>query len=277
MATSQPRLLIRNIASRFTLSANPSLLSGAPESNLLLPDRLKTARSSSLAAQEYKGTCADAQTMNMLMLGMTNVTQNETVVLQLYSDTAWTTQVYTSGSVTAFPYTGFSAAHTQADAEFLIFRSIVFYFTRRTDVKSWKVTRTDGSPANADGYFDASQLHCGEYWQFANYPALSGPQVSVPSATTSRRMDDGTLRSNKGDNWLAIELAQDKMDSADWKELQQAAIYLGTDREFFFSLFPGDGTFEEAHHQGIVKFVADTGWDRYNPLHKRTRLVMQGI
>jgi hypothetical protein len=46
----------------------------------------------------------------------------------------------------------------QADAEFRVFRNIVLYFTELATVKSWKYTIADGSPANADGYFDIAGL-----------------------------------------------------------------------------------------------------------------------
>lgn len=277
MAVAQPRLLIKNIASVFTLSANPSLVSTQTEANLLLPDRGLTARSTSLASQEIKGTCATAQTMSMFALAYTNCTQQQTGRLQLYSDVAWTTQVYDSGTAVAFPYTGFATEHVQADAEFRVFRNIALYFTELATVKSWKYTIADGAPANADGYFDIAGLYIGSYWQFANFPALSGPLGSIPTATTQMRMDDGALRANKGDNWARLELSQDKLDSTDWARLKHAVMRLGLDRDFWFSLYPGLGTHDEAYEQGPRMFIENSGWDRYNPIHQRTRFVMEGI
>ena len=265
------RYLTLNLALAAVLSVSPALASGYPVTELQLQDRTRVMRTTSGAAQQIKLSWSTDQTINMVALWYTNVsTSGATIRVQRFSDSAFTTSIADTGTVNAFPYSGISAnAQTNSD-EFRVYKNISQYLSTLTNVRSMIITITDTS--NVFGYFEASHLFVGKYVEFAQQFTWGGMKFRPANTTINERADDVSIISDKGGNYVVLELNHDEVQEADWEELATLLSEAAGDRLIWMSLYPGDGTSKEMRNQHAGKIMAASGIDAY--LYKTHRASM---
>lgn len=262
----------KNLIDGATLSASPALVTTLPETNLQYQERGKTARSTSTASQDIKASWSSAQTIDMAWVRYHNLTASAQIAYPTYSDAAWTTSVDANAAANCFGYTGFDAGDVLTDADFRLLKNSARYLTSRSTIQSMKFTVTDAS--NPDGYFDISRIGCGKSTVLSYNPPYGGVPLLFEDFSTQGRMDDGSLVSDKRFKARRIELSHEWMPAADWAAMLRGLREVGKDKDFFVSIYPADGTYLEAYHQGTFK-VADGGaFDRHLYGLARTKITL---
>lgn len=258
---SNARWLIRNLVDTAGISASPALLTTLPETNLQKLPRSLTARTTSLASQDIKLSWATDQTATMVAESFTNFTTAAQRRIILYPNADWTgTPTYDPGAANCWAYTGLSTHFSATDAESRIRKNGAAYFTQKT-FKSAIIRYTDA--ANPDGYFDLSRLFIGNYFEFTVQFPVSPGAMSPGSLSQSSRLGDGSTSTNKGEGYFDMPLSHKGIKDVDWPHVLAAADYLGTDRDFWFSLYPEDATFREMYHQGRFKLKEPSAFETH--------------
>lgn len=258
---SNARFLIRNLVDTAGISASPALLTTLPETNLQKLPRSLSARTTSLASQDIKLSWASDQTANMFWESFTNFTAAAQRRIILYPNADWTgTPTYDPGAVNCWAYTGLSAHFSALDAESRIRKNGAVYFTQTT-FKSAIIRYTDA--ANTDAYMDVSRMGLGNYFEFTyQFPFAPGAQ-KPSSLSSSIDLGDGSTSTNKGENFIELPLSHDFITETDWPHVMAMADYLGTDRDCWFSLYPGLGTYKEMYYQGRFKFREPSAFETH--------------
>ena len=191
-----------------------------------------------------------AYTLGCVHLDRTNLVDGDTWRVQYYSDAAWTTQVYDSGTIAPFA-TGLYADWDFSNAE--IFTPVT------TGVKSFKITVTSAA------VFHAACLFVGPY-STAQYNPRMGLVPSWDTNSTQARQDGGSLGANVRAQWrsLAFDMfASNETERAAWMEIGR---YSGNTKPVWVSVFPGIGGSQERDHSIMGKFEQSpaTKWSEYN-------------
>jgi len=273
------RILARNIAETAELTESPAMVATLPGSNLQLPtERERVARTTSLAAQDVKLAWPADQKANMRAGTRHNFTTAAYLRGLGYSTNDWTgsTIFDTGATAAAFSTAGLNTdidIYTEADFRHL--KNTAQYFTAVTNMESMICRWTDNSPANADGYMQATKLFVGQYFETTYQPPYGGVELTTMDDSVGGRAHDGSLLVSKG--WKARRLVLDLqfIPEVDLNDLLAIARYLGKDREAFISLYPGEGGVKELYNQMACRLIESP---TFNPhfvgLHK-TRLVFE--
>jgi hypothetical protein len=233
-----------NLADSATLTADPVVEAADPVTYLQNDNRGYMMQSTGLTAQQIKGEWGGtAYTISMCALYRHNLVTNDSWRLQLYSDVAWTTQVYDSGTIDAF---------TDNIFDNWDFGFSTLWFTPTASVKSFKLTLT--SSANPDGYITASRLFIGAYTE-ANYNPNYGMNLGYETSSTQVRADSGSLHVNSKAKWRKMTfdlMVTSETDRALWLEIGR---YCGVEKTVFVSVYPGDASATlERDHSIMGKF-----------------------
>lgn len=252
------RLVPKNAADAATLTASPAVETSLPVSNLQNILRARIMRTTSAAAQTISGTWGGTgYPVNMAAILRHNIESAGTWRVQLYSDAAWTTQIYDSGNVTAIDSLtlgeldwGVSPLGSGLYDAFLGQRNSAIYFPEVTAV-SFKITITD--TGNSAGYIDVSRLWLGQYIAPA-YNVSYGLQLAWRDNTTQVRTDGGSLRSDGGQPWREIRFSLDALPEADRSAWSDVFRYAGRRLDVFVSVFPESGGEIERDYMMAAKF-----------------------
>lgn len=186
---SRLSIIHNNAADSATLSVSPAENSSWPVANLKSTLRGEWLRTSGVSAQQVRATWAANVSIAAVALCHHNLTAAATWRVRLYSDAAYTTQVYDSGTVTAYDATEMSALDAIGDDSFREYKNSVLWFSATT-ARSMTIDLTDGS--NADGYLQAARLFAGGYteltrnfnWGHAITHVSPASQVSTLGGST---------------------------------------------------------------------------------------------
>lgn len=275
MPTGNPRFLIDNVLDRATWTAVPALQTGFPVENLQRQERGDLASTTSTASQQYKFVLGVNTIMNMLFLWYVNLTAAAIIRLQLYSDAAWTTLIYDSTAVSAWPYTGFSASMNIMARKFKIFKTVRLYFAQQNNVQSGIITITD--PNNPAGQFDISRAGGGKYWEFQRGLPYNASSHKIGNLTKGGRAKSGGWSADAGENFLNLEFRPEWLSQqTDWPELMAMLVMRGGDEDIFVSQYPEDGTHVEAMHHGMVMLPDSAALQRPMFQMLSTALVFNG-
>ena len=241
-----------------TLSATTAN-SSYPVSNLTDPARGTLFRTTdATASREIKLTWSADVSVNTVALCRHNLTNSATWNIYVYSTTDWTgTPLWSATSLDAYDTSllGANATYTDADVRGLK-NSVYYHSSTATTAQSLKIVISDTS--NPDGYLEASRLFVGAYQSPALNPAFGAAMVWREDAR-QYRTDGGSLRTHYVvQPWRELTLQMRYFAPADrliWSDLFR---YCGLRRDFWFSLYPADGTAKEIEGQGSFKF-AETG------------------
>lgn len=237
------------------LAVLPVANTSYPVTNLQSDFGGDTWRSTSLASQVITGTYGgNARQISMWGIWPGRGTASllgASVRVQLYSDAAYSTQVYDSGTLDVFTYTGvvwgtFPWGSHPWGVEYgdhaVRLTALIRYFTA-VAVGSFKITITSGAVDTT--YFEARRFWLGDYTE-APYNAQMGVEPAWMPMGTSQRTYGGFLRRNRRAKYrtLRAEIHLTDATRAAWQSLMYAA---GPDVEVVFSLFQtADGARLEA-------------------------------
>jgi len=241
----------KNLADSATLTASPAADVSAPITYLQNDSRGHYFAAAAVGAQDIKGEWGGtAYTISCLRLDRTNLADGDTWRIQFYSDTAWTTGIYDSGTIAPFATDlydnwSFSAAEK--------------FFTPVASVKSFKITVTSAA------VFHASRLYLGAYTT-AEFNPLTDMISGWATNSTHARLGGGTLSSNVQSKWrkLTFEmLMTTEVNRAAWAEIGR---YVGLDKSVWVSVFPNAGGTQKRDHSIIGKFEhgAEAKWAGYS-------------
>lgn len=276
MANIRARYCALNLALTAILTASPALNASYPIDNAIRPERTLLCRATSTATQEYRGSWSTNQSANFAALWLHNLSATATIRVQVYSDSAFTTQIADSGTINAYAFTGWSPTVQHDGDEHRIFKMCTVYFTPVTTMRSIKITVIDTN--NVFGWAEFAHLFIGKYIEFTHQYGYGGAPLTVMNATVNERGDDCSPISDKGGNWARLDLSHDEIDEAlDWEELIAAVTQAGGDGVIFMSVFPTLGNTFEARYQHLTKQMAPSPFDPYLYQTTRTRLALEGL
>lgn len=252
------RVVPLNFHDAATLSTSLAPVTDFPAEDTQNSIRSKGWRSPDLTTQYIAGTLdADRTATHFSLFRHTCAGAN--VRLQLYSDAAWTTQVYDSTTVAVRNVTATDPYDWGVDPlgigqnDPFVTEAPFWLWFAATTFRSYKVTFS-GTPL-ASAYFQVSRIWLGRYFELARQP-IFGASIGPVDQTDRNRSIGGSLRTNLGAVWRTMTLdlsGVNEDERATWGKLGR---YLGTGRDFVLSLYPGDGTEKERDHTLNVKFLA---------------------
>lgn len=243
-----------NYADLATLTADPVATTTGPVTYLQSDARGDIFLASSAASQAIKGTWGGTSyTVSQMTLWRHNLVYSDTIRLQLYSDAAWTTQVYDSTAL---------AAYVSA-----LFDNWGWAFTNRyfaaQACKSFKITVAASAAA-----LQCSRLFLGPYTEAPINPEY-GAVFGIETNARQSRSEGGSLRSIVKADWRTAMfdmLVRTEADRAAWMEI---ARYCGISKSIVASLYPEVGGTEERDHTLFSKFEKHpatklSDWGRYD-------------
>lgn len=255
------RLAAINHIDSATLTDSPA---GDPNQlpfNLTLNNRDRVYRSTSLATQQIKATWSANRKANFCSMHKHNLHGSNWRV-QLYSDAAWTTQVYDSGTVatyTALPYgSSFQFGIDPADATNTdLYRgeaAAVVYFTA-VSFRSAKVTLSGSTTDTAVSYWELKRIWLGMYLE-TTYQVTTDLALAYQSQGANVRMGGGSLRSLPSVPWRKLDMNLDWIPEAQRVVLLDMMHWAGTSGDWFVSVYPEDGTRLERDYTMMAKLAA---------------------
>lgn len=272
-----PIILTRNLFDTATLSS-VGFETTMPIAYMKMQDRSLQAQSTGLdfgspsIGPSLKGSYLTEQSIDMFALRYHNLTAAATWRLILYDTSNFINVIYDSGFVSAFPYTDIPADLTPN--YFRLMKNSAMYFPIKTTVKSWQIQIKDS--ANPDGVIKISRGFCGAKWEWSRGIKRGTFPIRFGSLGKSGRAYDGSKRSTAGANFIAYDLDHALFNNeADLRALLDAFAYLDITKDFWFSLFPGRGTWLEMYFQNAVKLPDDKSADLYFINAARSRLTLE--
>lgn len=228
-----------NRADSATLTASPVAGTSTPVTYLQNDARGYQFAATAAGAQDIKGTWGGtAYAIGCVRLDRTNLADGDTWRIQLYSDAAWTTGVYDSGTIAVF------TAGTFASWSFSVAEKL---FTEVAGVKSFKITVTSAA------VFQSSRLFVGTYTN-AQYNPKLGLSAGWDGNSTQVRKDGGSLGVNVKSQWRTMSFdmfASTETERAIWNEIGR---YAGNTKTVWVSVFPGVGGTQERDYSVMGKF-----------------------
>lgn len=262
------------------LAVSPAAETLYPITNLQSDVGSDTWRSTSLASQEITGSFGgNARRVSMwgIFPGLgAACLLGAQVRVQLYSDAARATQVYDSGTLDVFTWTGEVygtfpwGAHPWGveHGHHQVRRTPLLRWFTAVSVGSFKITITNGGAVDTS-YFEARRFVLGDYVE-APYNALLGAAPRWVSNSERYRTQGGTSRRNRRAKWsgLSCEIVLDtEATRAAWHSLCYAC---NPGAEIVFSLFQsGDGARLDQDFTvlGSLNVVNPVVWENVN-FHK---------
>lgn len=267
-----------------TLSASPALASTLPVDNLKTLARSEVARSTSTASQDILGNLAASASCTCFVLWRHNLTADATIRLRLYSAAdQGGTELYDSTAVPALMADPFGALLGSGDGmgewQQMAQASVLYFLP--VSALSFKLTIADAS--NPDGYFQASRLMLGAYWE-PSQGADYGPEFQWIDDSVQARSAAGTLRTPVPRGPVRqVTLSLSSLSRADATALAAIAGRVGRRREMWFSLYPGWAADDagaaalEYQHGFVAKLVGPHGSSHRLPMTWGDRLQIQEV
>lgn len=239
-----------DLASTLTASNTSGALSAA----LMRTDEKGEAHRSTGTSVSYTLTWASNVTIGAVALPATNLSATATVRVRLYSDTAMTTLIADTGTVTACPgldlatslWTLTTARNVNSFAYGGASKSSFWFTTQPSTVRACLIDLVDSS--NSAGYIDCARIVAGPYWE----PAINadyGASYQLVDDTKNSRSDSGSLYSDRG---TVSELLVLKLSYLTFEERTQLGKLIrgnGIWKPVFISVFPEDTTNLEQTYQ----------------------------
>lgn len=176
---------------------------------------------------QIRGTWASSQVLSAMALVRHNLGTGATVNLELYSDAAYGTAVYTAG--TAAPFTGTRTGD---------YLSYALYFTPTT-AQSFAIEVQNNGTA-----WDMSRVVLGSHFE-PSRNASYGLSLSWSDTGQRSRTEGGAVIAEPGEIYRSMSMAFNRVGTADrptWSALAYAA---GNTNEVFVSVFPNDSNSQQ--------------------------------
>ncbi|WP_143814585.1 hypothetical protein [Magnetofaba australis] len=257
------RIVPENLADLATLTCAPTPLAEQPVTHLQDLRRQRMMRTVDTADHVITATWSAPQRISCIGLFGHNMRKSSAQWrVQLFSDSAWTTSVYDSGSIPMTVVKGFRALTWRVDA----WRATIFsdrdsafsvlWLDDSHAIQSLRITLSDTT--NPDGYLEAYRLLAGLHWQPTHGPAF-GASLQVDDPTELTQTAGGTLAAvSRGapTRRLSLELRWMSRD-ADARRLIEMLSNQSKRKQMLLSLFPGAGSGEEIDYT-ILGRISDS-------------------
>lgn len=252
------RIAPRNFHDEATLTSADELTS-LPATNTQQVRRGLVYRSSSATTPmvAIKGTLASARRVNCFAALRHNL-YAASLQLQLYSDAAWTTQVYDSTALAAADLIagaydwGYTPAGTNSQFDPLVTEAPFRLFFAEQTVQSYQLT-VSGTLGAA--YAEIGRIFLGRYLELAINPSYGlglGWQTSSQQVATR----GGSLPTNDGARWRTLTFDLNAIGEAQRPTLLDIMAQCGLTRDMLVSVYPEDGTRRERDYTMNAKFTS---------------------
>lgn len=253
------RLLFQNLVDAATLEASPAMHYAAPVTNLQEQAREKVARTYDLSTQTIDVTLEQPDTISACVLYRGNFTSAATWRVKVYDTAAMATLLYDSGD------SDLAAPKTLGDLDWGVdpLGASLFDGWGYTFAALWfapvvggfvRITLDDA--ANPDGYMQASRLFIGPYVEPGGMPLVGGLRLTWRDTSKLSRTDGGTLRTEAGVQYRALEVAGELMPEVDRNALSAMARDNGLRGDLYVSVFAEEGNARERDYQMQAKLIA---------------------
>lgn len=249
------KILPVNFFDQAAISVTPAAVSTLPVTALQSNIRDAVWRSPNLEQQVISGTWSgEARPVNAW--GLWPATGAASLIgarvrVQLFSDTAYASQVYDSGTLDFFDFSGtgwgdfdwgvhpWGAAEDDRTARLA---PLTRYFTE-VSASSFKVTVTNGGAVDKP-YFEARRFWLAQAVS-APFNARPGAAPAWRSAAKHSRTDGAVLRRKPGGRWRELRFDTKFITEADRRAWSDLSYACPPDVEIVISLFPGEQTRRE--------------------------------
>lgn len=261
---SNLRICPINFFDEATISASPAMLASLPETNAQLTARDRVARSTSTADQVIQGNWGGNGRKIDSFFIFRHTGQGGRVRLQLFTDSAYTTQVYDSGTVDIYTLQGLDVDWGTAPLGFgandlLAAEAPYSLFFTAVACSSFKMTFTRCQAA----YWEFGRFFLGKYLEAPYNPQL-GMEFGWQSNDLQTRTKGASLRTRPGERWR--ELKADMFygtdpDRAIWRDLLGK---ISLNEDVAMSIFPGVGGRQERDHVMNAQLTAHSPFNWAN-------------
>ena len=211
--------------------------------------RTSTLRSANASTNlVLSGLLPQTRTASFLMLPRHTLAGAD-VQLDLYSDAAWTTNVYSSGANAVTCYsasTGYVDSRGSRDP--FAARAPYWLYFAETSYRSYKITFS-GTPS-AVSYYEVARIYLGRYLELSINPQYASDILNWIDQSTRGRTQGGTLRGDLGALIRTWKFTLNDLTEDETMFLSDGFQNNGTVGEWAISMFPGDGTRIEALYTG---------------------------
>lgn len=265
------RIVPRNFHDEATLATELAPVDGYSIDNTKDTQRSRVWRSTAGTDQYISGTFDDGLSRTISHFSFfRHRCHGGKVRLRLYSDAAWTTQVYDSTALDVINVVptdsgdwGIDPYGDGTNDPYLLEAPFWLWFTPVSSVLSYRVTFSNNVSTYGYAYWQVCRFFLGHYFEPA-FQAQYGALINVTGQADRNRSRGGSLRRNVGPRWRTMSMDMIRVpdtDRAMWLDIKNR---LGTDRDFVFSLFPGDGTRKERDHVMNCVFTSYDGLERWH-------------
>lgn len=181
------------------------------------------------------------------------------VRLELFSDSAYSSQVFDSGPLDIINITptddndwGIDPYGLGSNDPFLT-ESPYWLWLDPVPCLSYRVSYSDVNTVFGYDYWQVSRFFVGNYFEVGINPDY-GATLGFIDQTDRNRSRGGSLRTNSGPAWRTMQMdftTLAETDRAAWLDIMR---YCGTGKDFVLSLFPEDGTRLERDNIVNAKF-----------------------
>ena len=240
------RILYNNIAD---LASSISVLTAASANmdydKLLTEVKTEIFRSTTTSPTITYNWSSD-QSINCVILPCTNLNGTATIRVKLYD--SLNVLLYDSTAVDAITsnhiYSGPLTYNVNLFSYGFYSKTALWIPSTYTTVRKMEILLSD--PSNAAGYIDCSRVLAGIYWS-PTYNITNGMQLySIDDSSTSRT-NAGDLVSTRGFIYDKLSFNFSLVPEADKAELHKISKYIGTNKNFFISIFPENTNGDEEH------------------------------
>lgn len=240
MGANNLRIIYNNVADISETLTASSNVSGYEVANTKKDTKGSVWRSASaVTTANINLSWNTAQTISAVILPYTNLTATATIRIRLYSDTAYATQIYDSGTVIAVPailanYYSTSANYRYAFGGGSCARK---YIPQTSNCRGMRIDIVD--TANTDTYLEVSRIIAGTYWS-PTYNTEFGLSVGISDSSSKSRTQTGNLITDIGTSNKTMSFNLSYMTKTDRDTLFSIISTIGTRKSIYVSLFPED-------------------------------------
>lgn len=259
------KLLPVNFFDEATISVSPAAVSTLPLANLQSNVSDEVWRSPNLDPQVISGTWGgEARPVSSWGLwpgkGAASLIGAK-VRVQLYSDTAYATQVYDSGTLDFFDFSGTGwgdfdwGVHPWGveEGDYTARLAPLVKFFTQVSAGSFRITITNGGAVDTP-YFEARRFWLAQAVE-APYTARPGAQPRWAPGSRQERTVGGVLQRQSRPSTRELSFELRLVTEAQRQVWSDLAYYCDPSREIVLSLFPGAGGRQERDHVVLGSFV----------------------
>lgn len=243
---SNIRILYNNVADLVIPTATTAISAELGASNLLTEIKTQIFRSSNLTPTITYNWSTNVQSINCVILPCTNLTETSTIRIKLYN--TGLSVIYDSGVIPAIRsdnlYSGPLSYNVNLFSFGFFSKTAIWLPSTINNVSKMDIILSD--PSNTFGYIDCSRVLAGVYWE-PLYNIENGIQLNIIDESSISRTNAGNLTTNRGFIYDRISFNYSLLPESDKVILGNIVRAVGSNKNFFTSLFPDSSNGAEEH------------------------------